>query len=115
MPHVFDAVLATAEKVGTSTTQRMLSVKLVQRIGLTFLQPRNQQWRYKRSLASLEDNLAGRAAEQPHVGVGGAQEDGAEVCTALSHSPLRGRPSASPRWVVARRTMILRSRRRSSR
>ncbi|KAJ0403682.1 hypothetical protein P43SY_003794 [Pythium insidiosum] len=46
-------------RVGTasSTLHRKLSVKLVQRLGLLYLPPRVQSWRYQRGLRSLELNL----------------------------------------------------------
>lgn len=56
VPRVFESVLATVDGA-TSTTQRKLAVKLIQRMGMTFLEPRNQRWRYTKSLTSLEKNL----------------------------------------------------------
>ncbi|GLD96043.1 hypothetical protein PINS_up004721 [Pythium insidiosum] len=41
----------------SSTLHRKLSVKLVQRLGLLYLPPRVQPWRYQRGLRSLELNL----------------------------------------------------------
>ena len=77
VPRVFNSVVETVEGA-TSTTQRMLAVKLVQRMGLTYLEPRNQQWRYTRSLASLEKNLTGSDSSAPPavgVGIGGVSAD----------------------------------------
>ena len=80
VPRVFESVVATVDGA-SGTTQRMLAVKLVQRMGLTFLEPRNQQWRYTKSLNSLEANLAGagggtsNGVAAPAVQVGGVAED----------------------------------------
>ncbi|TMW57468.1 hypothetical protein Poli38472_003393 [Pythium oligandrum] len=43
--------------IHSSTLHRKLSVKLVQRLGLLYLPPRVQAWRYKRGLRSLELNM----------------------------------------------------------
>ena len=86
VPRVFESVVATVDGA-TSTTQRKLAVKLIQRMGLTFMEPRNQQWRYTKSLTSLERNLAaatpgapGAPTDAPAVvaGVGGLGGDGQE-------------------------------------
>ncbi|XP_068671771.1 tubulin-specific chaperone D-like isoform X2 [Montipora foliosa] len=41
-----------------NTLLRKLSIKLIQRLGLTFLRPRVASWRYQRGSRSLTDNLA---------------------------------------------------------
>lgn len=83
VPRVFESVLATVDGA-TSTTQRKLAVKLIQRMGLTFMEPRNQQWRYTKSLTSLEKNLKGSTPDAPTDapavvagvgGLGGNEED----------------------------------------
>lgn len=74
VPRVFSAVVETIEGA-TSSTQRKLAVKLAQRMGLTYLEPRNQQWRYTRSLQSLEINLGASLvpASSLNTGVGGVR------------------------------------------
>ena len=44
-------------------------------MGLTFLEPRNQQWRYKNKLASLEANLMGGAAAEQEEGEASRRRD----------------------------------------
>ncbi|KAF6097553.1 tubulin folding cofactor D [Phyllostomus discolor] len=46
------------------TLLRKLGVKLVQRLGLTFLKPRVAKWRYQRGCRSLAANLQVRAQSQ---------------------------------------------------
>lgn len=48
----------SAIKPVTSITNKKLSLKLIQRIGLTFLPPRTPKWRYVKRSTSLLQNLA---------------------------------------------------------
>ncbi|KAG7383272.1 hypothetical protein PHYPSEUDO_003895 [Phytophthora pseudosyringae] len=48
---------ARSDRPSSSTLHRKLSVKLVQRLGLLYLPPKVQSWRYSRGLRSLELNM----------------------------------------------------------
>jgi hypothetical protein len=55
---LLEPLVAISEQDTRHTLQRKLVVKLFQRIGLTFLPPRVQSWRYERGKRSLLENLA---------------------------------------------------------
>lgn len=54
---LIDALSDEDHTRSSSTGHRKLSVKLVQRLGLLYLPPRVQAWRYQRGLRSLEMNM----------------------------------------------------------
>ncbi|XP_037666539.1 tubulin-specific chaperone D isoform X2 [Choloepus didactylus] len=61
------------------TLLRKLGVKLVQRLGLTFLKPKVAKWRYQRGCRSLAANLSlptqGQHEETPHTATPDSDED----------------------------------------
>ncbi|XP_078461342.1 tubulin-specific chaperone D isoform X1 [Lampetra fluviatilis] len=67
LPHA-SVVLRCVVKCGlleaSNTHLRKLSIKLVQRIGLTFLKPKLAAWRYQRGSRSLLDNLQAPGQQQ---------------------------------------------------
>ncbi|KAG2492086.1 hypothetical protein HYH03_009582 [Edaphochlamys debaryana] len=72
---------AGAGDLSGNVLARKLSVKLITRVGLTFLPPREASWRYVRGGASLDDTLApggpGAAAAAP-APASAADEEGEE-------------------------------------
>ena len=54
---------------------RKLTIKLIQRIGMTFLSPRVAVWRYQRGKRSLADNLTKSMGNGGHTGIPGNSEN----------------------------------------
>lgn len=66
LPYSKDVLLrliATKEISSSDTPVRKLSIKLIQRIGLTFLKPKIASWRYQRGSRSLSINIKGVSTE----------------------------------------------------
>uniref|UniRef100_S4RVL6 Tubulin-folding cofactor D ARM repeats domain-containing protein n=1 Tax=Petromyzon marinus TaxID=7757 RepID=S4RVL6_PETMA len=67
LPHasvVLQCVVKCRLLEASNTNLRKLSIKLVQRIGLTFLKPKLAAWRYQRGSRSLLDNLQAPGQQQ---------------------------------------------------
>ncbi|KAG7177956.1 Tubulin-specific chaperone D-like [Homarus americanus] len=61
--NVLSRLIGCKALTSTDAPVRKLSMKLVQRIGLTFLKPRVASWRYQRGSRSLAMNIQGKATE----------------------------------------------------
>lgn len=57
IPSIFADVVTLSSSETNQTFMRKLSMKLLQRIGLTFMPPRVAKWRYHRGQRSLLQNL----------------------------------------------------------
>lgn len=62
---VLPRLLACGITSSSDTAIRKLAMKVIQRIGLTFLKPRVVSWRYQRGSRSLAINVHGSGVEQP--------------------------------------------------
>ncbi|KAL7636571.1 UNVERIFIED_CONTAM: hypothetical protein RMT77_013348 [Armadillidium vulgare] len=62
---VLEKLLIVSANPFTDTPLRKFSMKLIQRIGLTFLRPKLASWRYQRGTRSLALNVAGVAPKSP--------------------------------------------------
>ncbi|GFR52318.1 hypothetical protein Agub_g14856, partial [Astrephomene gubernaculifera] len=60
---------------GNNVLSRKLSVKLVTRIGLTFMAPRAAPWRYVRGGASLDETLRAAGSSQPASAAASTQDN----------------------------------------
>ncbi|RXM37453.1 Tubulin-specific chaperone D [Acipenser ruthenus] len=66
-PTVFQCLDNCKLSESNQTILRKLGVKLVQRLGLTFLKPKVAKWRYQRGSRSLAANLSISTQAQPHT------------------------------------------------
>lgn len=62
IPFIFKVALSDPKNA--TTVLRKFNIKLVQRIGLTYLKPRVVSWRYQKSRISLLNNLKGQHMEK---------------------------------------------------
>jgi hypothetical protein len=76
-PMVFEAVLERCSTSSSNTLQRHLAVKLMQRLGMTFMPPKVVSWRYNRGQRSLLQNLSLLEASE-QITSGNAEEEGEE-------------------------------------
>ncbi|TYZ57878.1 hypothetical protein PybrP1_000306 [[Pythium] brassicae (nom. inval.)] len=78
---------ARADRPSSSTLHRKLSVKLVQRLGLLYLPPRVQSWRYQRGLRSLELNMQSIGLLPAGTGEGGVATSSSSSSSPQEHEP----------------------------
>jgi hypothetical protein len=76
-PMVFEAVLERCSTASSNTLQRKLAVKLMQRLGMTFMPPKVVSWRYNRGQRSLLQNLDVAQGEEK-ITTGGDAGEGEE-------------------------------------
>jgi hypothetical protein len=84
IPKLLPLLLSLASHPSSQTFMRKLLVKLVQRIGLTYLPPRVARWRYQRGQRSILQNLGQQPAlrdvtGEAKVAIDSDDEDFADV------------------------------------
>lgn len=85
LPIVFGRVVAVSGASNASPLVRKLTVKLAQRVGLTYLPPRIVAWRYQRGQRSLLDNLNSESKDGG-AGAGAGVGAGADTSANTTHT-----------------------------